>query len=83
MAQLIVRNLDDTVKAGLRRRAMQHGHSMEEEVRDILCAAVAVDERQPLKLGTWIASVFAGVGLTEDIDELYGQLARPAGFEAR
>ena len=36
MAQLVVRNLEDEVKAKLRRRAAAHGRSMEEEVRAIL-----------------------------------------------
>ena len=40
MAQLVVRNLDDEVKAKLRRRAEAHGQSMEEEVRAILRDAV-------------------------------------------
>jgi plasmid stability protein len=81
MAQLVVRNLDDAVKAGLRRRAQRHGHSMEEEARDILRAAVAVDEPPPKQLGTWLAGLFAGVGLTEEISEQRGQPPRPAGFE--
>jgi plasmid stability protein len=33
MAQLLVRNLDDSVKEALRRRALCHGRSMEEEAR--------------------------------------------------
>ena len=36
MAQLVVRNLEDGVKARLQRQASRHGHSMEEEVREIL-----------------------------------------------
>ncbi len=40
MAQLVVRNLDDDVKAKLQRRAKRHGRSTEEEVRDILRNAV-------------------------------------------
>jgi plasmid stability protein len=40
MAQLVVRNLDGDVKERLRERAAKHGHSMEEEVREILRAAV-------------------------------------------
>ena len=36
MAQFIVRNLEDDVKACLKRRAALHGHSMEEEVRQEL-----------------------------------------------
>jgi plasmid stability protein len=44
MAQLIVRNLEDKVKAQLRQRAARHGRSMEEEVREILRAAANFDE---------------------------------------
>ena len=36
MATLKIRNLDDAVRDRLRRRAAEHGHSMEEEVRQIL-----------------------------------------------
>lgn len=36
MAQILVRNLDDSVKERLRRTAAAHGRSMEEEVRVIL-----------------------------------------------
>ena len=36
MATLTIRNLDDTVRDQLRQRAAEHGHSMEEEVRQIL-----------------------------------------------
>jgi plasmid stability protein len=40
VAQLGVRNLDDDVKAKLQQRAIQHGRSTEEEVREILRNAV-------------------------------------------
>ena len=33
MAQFVVRNLEDDVKARLKRRAARHGRSMEEEAR--------------------------------------------------
>ena len=36
MAQLVVRNLQDDVKARLQLRARRHGRSTEEEVREIL-----------------------------------------------
>jgi plasmid stability protein len=36
MASLTIRNLDETLKAGLRLQAAQHGWSMEQEVREIL-----------------------------------------------
>lgn len=40
MASITVRNIDDTLKERLRVRAATHGHSMEEEVRQILKQAV-------------------------------------------
>ena len=36
MASITIRNLEDAVKQRLRVRAAEHGHSMEEEVRNIL-----------------------------------------------
>ena len=47
MAQLLVRNIENEVKARLQRRAKRHGRSMEEEVRDILRAAVQKKKRHP------------------------------------
>lgn len=81
MAQLIVRNLDDDVKAKLQKRARQKGRSTEEEVRDILRNAVKDEGKSVTGLGTEIANRFAGLGLTEAIPELRGQLARPATFD--
>ena len=40
MTTLTVRNLDEGVKLALRRRAAEHGHSLEEEVRRTLRDAV-------------------------------------------
>ena len=41
MANLTIRNLDDSIKASLRLQAARHGWSMEEEVRQILRRTVA------------------------------------------
>ena len=80
MAQFIVRDLEEDVKARLKRRAERHGRSMEEEVRNILRNA-AKEENRPLpKLGSRIASRFAKTGLPHDLPELRGQAARPAGL---
>jgi antitoxin FitA len=82
MAQLLVRNLDDDVKAKLRVRAAEHGRSMEEEVRAIL--RQAVEERKQLSpgLGTRITTRFAGSGLQADegIPDLRGEEVRPVDF---
>ena len=48
MASLVVRNLEEGVKAGLRMRAAKNGHSMEEEVRHILKDAIERDPPQNL-----------------------------------
>ena len=81
MAQLVVRNIENEVKARLRRRATQNGRSMEEEVRDILRDAVKEEEAASGGLGTEISSLFARAGLEEDIPELRGFEIRPPSFE--
>ena len=78
MAQFVVRHLEDEVKEQLKRRAARHGRSMEEEARDILRNALK-DEGAPLpQLGSSIAARFARHGLTQDLPELHGHVARPA-----
>ena len=81
MAQLIVRELENDVKARLQRRARHHGRSMEAEVRDILRQAVAADDSSTRKLGSRIAARFRGIGLTDGFPELRGEEARPAVFD--
>jgi plasmid stability protein len=82
MAQLLVRHLDDDVKAKLQLRARRHGHSTEEEVREILANAVREEGSPRGPLGSRIAARFAGLGLTEEIPELRGEPARPADFDS-
>ncbi len=77
MAQMIVRNIDDGVKNGLKARASLHGWSMEEEVRQILRQAVNEPAQARAKLGTRIAARFAGSGLLEPLPELRGQGVEP------
>jgi antitoxin FitA len=80
VAQFVVRNIENEVKARLQRRAARHGRSMEEEVRDILRNAVNEQDAVVGGLGTEIASLFAKVGLNEDIPELRGYKIKPASF---
>jgi plasmid stability protein len=80
MAQLLVRNLEDDVKARLRERAQRHGHSLEREVRDILRDAVK-DRRSDRKLGTEIAALFKGIDFEAEIEELRGYPVQPAKFD--
>jgi plasmid stability protein len=78
MAQVVVRQLEEDVKARLKRRAERHGRSMEEEVREILRNAAREESRPIAKLGSRIAARFRRVGLKADLPELRGQRPRPA-----
>lgn len=82
MAQLVVRNIEEDVKARLRQRASRHGRSMEEEVRDILRNAVRPEDAPQPPLGSRLRDRFAGTGGVSGIEELRGQAARPADFDA-
>ena len=82
MAQFVVRQLEESVKARLKRRAERHGRSMEEEVREILRNAAKEENSPVTKLGTRIAARFRGTGLTTDIPEIRGQGVKPADFSA-
>lgn len=81
MAQLIVRNLEEDIKARLQRRARKHGRSTEEEVRTILRNAVRDESGAREPLGGRLCARFAGIGLEEDVPEFHGEAARPADFE--
>ena len=82
MAQLLVRHLDDYVKSKLQSRARRHGHSTEEEVREILRNAVRDEGGASAPLGSRLAARFAGLGLAEEIPELRGEQPRPADLES-
>lgn len=81
MAQLVVRGMEEDVKARLRRRAKRNGRSMEEEVRHILRNAVKEEVRDRRGLGTRIAARFAKIGLAIDVPEVRGGPPRPAMFD--
>lgn len=81
MAQLVVRRIEDDTKAGLQRRARRNRRSMEEEVRDILRAAVRREENTPVGgLGTELAALFPKSGPDFMIEKLNIQI-KPPVFE--
>ncbi|HKO04515.1 MAG TPA: Arc family DNA-binding protein [Candidatus Acidoferrales bacterium] len=81
MAQFVVRNIEDEVKARLQRRAKRHGRNMEQEVREILRDAVKAEGALTGGgLGAEFASLFAQIGLDSDIAELRGSPLRPASL---
>jgi antitoxin FitA len=81
MAQIVVRKLEDSVKARLQRRARRNGRSMEEEVRDILRSAAHEPEKPSGGLGTEIAALLRGTGLKFEVEEFRGHPVKPATFD--
>jgi plasmid stability protein len=81
VAQFVVRNIENGVKEQLQRRARRNGRSMEEEVRDILRAAVNREHAPGGGLGTEISSLFIKAGIDFDIPELRGHEIKPPSFE--
>ena len=64
MASMTIRNLDDDIKKRLRIQAAEHGHSMEEEARAILRAALT-RTGSPTNLARAIRARFAPLGGVE------------------
>jgi antitoxin FitA len=81
MAQIVVRKLEDSVKARLQRRARRNGRSMEEEVRDILRSAAHEPEKPAKGLGTEIAALFKGKGYNFEVEEMRGHPVVPVKFD--
>ena len=65
MASITIRNLDAELQQRLRRRAARHGRSPEEEVCDILRAALGPEPPAPENLATAIRKRFAPLGGVE------------------
>ena len=61
MASLTIRNIEESLKGGLRKRAANHGRSMEEEARQILRRSV-LREKSSKGMGSRIAKRFGAVG---------------------
>jgi len=82
MAQILIRKLDDRVKAGLQRRARRNRRSLEAEAREILHNAVRPRTDQAKGLGTRISERFAGFDLTEfAVEKRRGQAPRAPKFD--
>lgn len=62
MGSLLIRRLDDSLKARLRSRAARRGRSMEEEAREILKVALARAPKSRANLAEEIHARFAALG---------------------
>jgi plasmid stability protein len=61
MSSITVRNLDESIKTGLRLRAASHGWSMEQEVRVILARAVQGESAATLSFVERVNQRFKGL----------------------
>jgi plasmid stability protein len=57
MAQVIVRNLDEQVVSSLKFKAELHGHSLEQELREILKRAAELTPKEKVALADRIAAM--------------------------
>lgn len=81
MAQVVCCRIEEELQAQLEKRALTHGWSLEEEVRQILSQALTGQGQSKVGLGTRIASRFAGTGLDGEIPELREYAAESMDFD--
>jgi plasmid stability protein len=76
VAQILVRNVEDRLKARLQKRAKRNGNSMEAEVREILRDALKAGDAEKAGFGTASVALFSGRGIGledgEEIPEIRG-----------
>jgi antitoxin FitA len=83
VAQILIRNVDDPLKARLQRRAKRNGRSMEAEAREILREGLR--KKEPERgLGSEIVAMFSGSGvyIDEPIPEIRGMRMEIPDFES-
>ena len=81
LASITIRRLDDRLKRQLRIRAAEHGHSMEEESRRILCTALNGQPTPPANLAQAIRARFAPLGGIELDIRLRQPMPEPPRFD--
>lgn len=83
MAQLIVRNLEETVVRRLKKRAGEHGVSMEEEHRRILREALGAGGKKPMSFKEFLVSMpdVGGDSIFERDRSLVGRATEQKLFE--
>jgi plasmid stability protein len=59
MTNITISNLDDDLKNQLQKRAEKHGHSLEQEITEILRLVLSENHQNPINLATLIENRFA------------------------
>ena len=70
MAQVLIRNLDDAVVRRLKERAAAKGHSLEQELRDIVTRAARPDVEEFRRRADEIAARLKGRPQTDSVELL-------------
>ncbi len=60
MAQVLVRDLDDSVVERLKARAKRHGRSLEAELRIVLEQSASADMLEARRVADWIRAALRG-----------------------
>jgi plasmid stability protein len=81
VANIHIRQLDKSTEARLKRRALRHGRSMEEEARAILIWALSGQTPAPENLGERIHQRFAALGGVELPEIQREPMREPPDFE--
>ncbi len=81
MTSITIRRLDDSLKARLRVRAAKHGHSMEEEARQILKSSLAAETQTGAELAAFIRGIVEPLGGIELKLPPRRKMRRPLRFD--
>ncbi len=77
VAQVIVRDLDNWVVAGLKRKARLHGNSLEQELREVLAAAALPAPEERLAIARRIRAMTpVGIEQSDSTDLIRGDRDR-------
>jgi plasmid stability protein len=68
VAQVLIRNLDDAVVEAIRRRAALRGHSLEQELREIVSAAATPSRAEALEMVDRIRALTPNVKQTDSTE---------------
>jgi len=81
MTSIMIENIDEGLTRRLRVRAAEHGHSMEEEVLDILRTVLNREPVPPRNLGTAIHELFKPLGGVDLEIPPREPMREPPGFD--
>jgi plasmid stability protein len=81
MASITIRRLEESTKKRLRMRASHNGRSMEEEARQILRCALAMQSAPGLNIVESIRSKFAPLGFVDLPEIPRGPMREPPTFD--